>query len=217
MTVLVEAAVDSVESAMAAARGGAGRLELCANLAVGGTTPSGDLIDAVLQRVSIPVVAMVRPRGGSFVHPADEVAQMHRDLEMVIGHEVHGVVLGILTADGVVDEVPVRALVALAGATPVVFHKAFDRIADRRRALTTLIDIGVARVLTSAGRPSAIEGAHELAELLAQADGRIEILAGGKVRGDTVQDLVNVSGVTQVHARCELDERRIRDIVEALA
>jgi copper homeostasis protein len=217
MTVLVEAAVDSVESALAAERGGAGRLELCANLDVGGTTPSGELIDAVLQRVSIPVVAMVRPRGGSFVHTAEEIAQMHRDLELVIEHGVHGVVLGVLTADGAVDTVPVRALVAEAGETPVVFHKAFDRIADRQRALATLIDLGVARVLTSAGRPSALEGAHALVELRAQANGGIEILAGGKVRGDNVRELVDLSGVTQVHARCELDERRIRDIVDALS
>ena len=217
MTVLIEAAVDSVESALAAQRAGAQRLELCANLGVGGTTPSEALIDAVLERVDLPIAAMVRPRGGSFVHSAAEIEQMQRDVDTILRHGVAAVVLGILDAGGHVDVAPVRELVRLAGGTPVVFHKAFDRIADRAAALETLVQLGLSRVLTSGGAPSAMEGAAEIAALHRQAAGRIEILAGGKVRGANVRELVAATGVDQVHARCGDDGAQIREIAEALS
>ncbi len=218
MTVLIEAAVDSGESAAAAERGGAHRLEVCADLDVGGTTPGHDLIRAVRANSSLRIVAMLRPRGGSFVHSANELAHMRRDLMVLLEARVDAVVLGVLDEHGTVNAAAVGEFVQLAGSTPIVFHKAFDVLVDRAAALETLVSLGVTRVLTSGGAPTALKGAHELARLRKQAAGRIEILAGGKVRGANVCELVAVSGVSQVHARAGdgADDSQIREIAEAL-
>jgi len=216
MSVLVEACVESLEESLVAERAGANRLELCDNLGVGGTTPSAELIDAVRAAVSIPVMVMIRPRGGSFVHTPRELDQMRRDLDMALAHEADGVVLGILDENNAVDADRVAEFVRLARGTPVTFHKAFDVIGDRRRGLDALIDAGVSRLLTSGGAPTAIEGAGELAKLVDQSDGRIEIMAGGKVRGSNVGEIVARAGLREVHARSERDEAQIRAIVDAL-
>lgn len=216
MTVLVEACVDSVESALAAKRGGARRLELCSNLDVGGTTPGVALIDEVQARTGLPVMAMIRPRGGSFVHTDAECDQMRRDIDVARRANVAGVVLGVLRDDDRVDVERTRALVEHAAGTPVTFHMAFDRTPNQRMALEEVIDAGVTRVLTSGGAPTAIEGADALAALVAQAGERIVILAGKKVRGDNVKELVRRSGVREVHARSLADESQIRAVVDAL-
>ena len=216
MTVLVEACVDSVESALAAQRGGARRLELCANLDVGGTTPSTALIEEVRDRAALPVMVMIRPRGGSYVHTDREVDAMRRDIDAARRANAAGVVFGVLRSDDRVDVEQTRRLVEHAAGLPVTFHMAFDRTPDRHEALETLIDVGVTRVLTSGGAPTALDGAAALAELVAQAGDRIVILAGKKVRGDTVADIVRRSGVREVHARSLADESQIKAIVDAL-
>ncbi|MDB4877809.1 MAG: Copper homeostasis protein cutC [Gemmatimonadetes bacterium] len=217
MTVLIEACVDSVESALAAERGGAHRLELCDNLAVGGTTPSAALVAEVQERVGLPIMAMVRPRGGSFVHTAAELDQMRLDLERLKTQGVEGLVIGILAADSQIDAERMREFVRLAGETPVTFHKAFDRVPDQSAGLDTLMSAGVARVLTSGGAPTALAGVDALASLVARGRDRIHVLAGGKVRGENVREIVRASGVREVHARCEGDEAQIRAIAKALA
>lgn len=216
MTVLIEACVDSVESALAAERGGAHRLELCDNLAVGGTTPSAELVAEVQERAGLPIMAMVRPRGGSFVHTAAELDQMRLDLERLKTQGVEGLVIGILAADSQIDAERTREFVQLAGGTPVTFHKAFDRVPDQSAGLDALMSAGVARVLTSGGAPAALAGVDTLAALVARGSGRIHVLAGGKVRGENVREIVRASGVREVHARCEGDEAQIRAIAKAL-
>ena len=96
MNILVEGCVETIEECINAKRGGARRLELCDRLDVGGTTPSAALIESVQRNVGLPIMAMVRPRGGSFVHTAAELDQMRRDLDMVLSKNVEGVVIGIL-------------------------------------------------------------------------------------------------------------------------
>lgn len=213
---LIEGCVGSLEEAVAAEEGGARRLELCDRLDVGGTTPSAALIDDVKRRVRIPVSVMIRPRGGSFVHSAAEIEQMRRDVDMARAHGADMLVIGELTALGVVDESSTRDLVRRAGSLPVTFHRAFDEIADQAAALETLIDCGVARVLTGGGPRSALEGAKQLHDLVARADGRVEIMAGGTVRGHNARAIVDASGVRELHARCERDPARIRAIVDAV-
>ena len=215
MSVLVEACVGSVDDSLTAALGGAHRLELCDNLDVGGTTPSRALIDEVKARLGIPVSVMIRPRGGSFVHTPAELDAMRRDIEMALRAGADMLVFGVLDDDGRVHERVTRELVARAAGTPVTFHKAFDTIADLAVALDALIDAGVSRVLTSGGAPAAIDGAGVLATLVERADGRITIMAGGKVRAPNARELVRRSGVSEIHARCELDPARIRDLVSA--
>jgi copper homeostasis protein len=216
VSILVEACVGSLDEALAAERGGAHRLELCDNLAVGGTTPSAELIDSVHERVGIPIMVMIRPRGGSFVYSASELDQMRRDLDMALARKADGVVLGILDAHGRVDVARIGELVARASGTPVTFHKAFDVIPDQLAALDALIACGVSRVLTSGGALTATEGEPAIATLVERSRGRIVIMGGGKVRGSNVRAIVDRTAVREVHARSGHDEAQIRAIVEAL-
>lgn len=216
MNVLVEGCVETLEECLAAKRGGARRLELCDRLDVGGTTPSAALIDSVQREVGLPIMAMVRPRGGSFVHTAAELDQMRRDLDMVLSKNVEGVVIGILDEHHRVDTKRTAELVRLAGDTPVTFHKAFDVIDDLGAALDDLMTCGIKRLLTSGGKPTASEGIDALAMLVERSAGRIEIMAGGKVRGSNVRAIVEGARLREVHARVGRDETQIQAIVEAL-
>ena len=200
-TVLVEACVDSVASAVAAERGGAHRLELCDALFDGGTTPSAGMIAACREAVSIPVFVIIRPRGGGFVYTDAERDVMRRDVVAARELGADGVVIGGLRPDGSVDRELVDLLSDSARDLPVTFHRAFDVTRDLDAALEALVDAGVRRVLTSGGAPTAMEGATTLARLVRQADSRITVMAGGGVREENVLDLVRVSGVREVHVR----------------
>ena len=214
--ILVEAAVESADEALAAERAGAGRVELCARLDVGGTSPARDEIARAVSLLSIPVMVMVRPRGGDFVYSDDEFVEMCEEILIARAVEAHGVVLGLLDADGRVDEDRTAELAEIAYPLEVVFHKAIDRTPDPLEALEAVRRAGVDRILTSAGKPTAAEGARDLARMVHQAAGRPTILAGGGVRAENVAQIVRESGVREVHARMSGDGERIRAIVEAL-
>jgi copper homeostasis protein len=201
MSVLVEACVDSVASALAAERGGARRLELCDNLFDGGTTPSAGMISAVKAAVKIPVYVIVRPRGGDFVYSQEEMGVMRLDIEAARMLGADGIVIGVLNREGRVDVAQLRVLVATAGTLPVTFHRAFDLTPSREQALETLMHEGVKRVLTSGGAPSAMDGIEAIGALVRRAAGQITVMAGGSVREETVQELVHRSGVQEVHVR----------------
>jgi copper homeostasis protein len=198
---IVEACVDSVESALAAERGGANRLELCDALFDGGTTPSAGMIAACKERVSIPVFPIIRPRGGGFVYSNAELDVMRRDIIAARALGADGVVIGALRPDGSVHAEHTRLLVDAAEATPVTFHRAFDFTPDLGRALEALVSCGVTRVLSSGGAPTAREGAERLGSLVRQAGDRIVVMAGGGVREENVRELVATSGVREVHVR----------------
>jgi copper homeostasis protein len=200
-TILIEAAVESLQGALAAEAAGANRLELCANLSEGGTTPSASLVAAVLDKTTLPVFAMIRPRGGGFVYSGDEIAVMTTDIAHVKSLGVAGIVTGALTPDARVDVECTRTLMSAAAGLPVTFHRAFDRAPNLVGALEQLIQLGVSRVLTSGGAATALEGASAIAALLAQARDRIAILAGGGIRDHNVRELVALAGVREVHAR----------------
>lgn len=212
---IVEACVESLDEALAAARGGADRLELCARMDAGGTTPSEALFRVVREQVPLPIAMMVRPRGGSFHYSPAELDVLRRDLDAALALGADMVVLGLLEANGVLSARFTRELVLRAGKTPVTFHKAFDVVADQLDALEALVDAGVSRVLTSGGAATAHDGIAMLARLVERSDGRIAIMAGGNVRGPNVREVVERSGVREVHARC-IHDAVIRDIVGAL-
>ncbi len=199
--VLVEACVDTVGSALAAAEGGAGRVELCANLVEGGTTPSAGTIALARERLGIPLFVLVRPRGGDFLYDADEVAVMRRDVDAARRLGADGVVVGALTPEGRVDAAVTRALVDAARPMRVTFHRAFDAARDADEALDVLVALGVDRVLTSGGAASALEGAAALGALVRRAGGRLTVLAGGGLTAATVGPVVAASGVREVHVR----------------
>ncbi|MGH7467011.1 MAG: copper homeostasis protein CutC, partial [Longimicrobiales bacterium] len=197
--VLIEACVDSVASAQAAQAGGAGRLELCANLNDGGTTPSAGMIEAVLAQVQIPTFVIIRPRGGGFIYSTSELDVMRREILWARRLGAHGIVSGTLATDGRVQRAQLTALLESAGDLPFTFHRAFDLTPDLGEALEHLIEAGVVRVLTSGGAQTALDGADRIAQLVQQAGARNTVLAGGGINEDNVQEIVRRSGVTEVH------------------
>jgi copper homeostasis protein len=198
---MLEACVDSVESALSAQAGGADRVEVCDNLLEGGTTPSAGLIALCCARLRIPVHVLIRPRGGDFVYSDLELDVMRRDIAVARQHGAQGVVFGILLPDGAIDLPRTRALVAAARPLRVTFHRAFDFTADPDQALDDLITLGVDRLLTSGLAATALEGSGILARLVRRATGRIAIAAGGGLSEENVLAVIERTGVPEVHVR----------------
>ena len=207
---LIEAAVETRDAALAAARGGAHRIELCADLAHGGTTPEIEPLP-----LAIPVFVLIRPRTGDFVYTAAEHRTMLEQIRRAKHAGAHGIVTGALTAAGDIDQLRTAELVAATRPLPVTFHRAFDDCRAQAAALETLISLGVERVLTSGGAETAAAGAEQIAKLVKQAQGRITILAGGGVAADNVRQLVRVSGVTEIHFSVK-DSEKVRHVLRAL-
>jgi copper homeostasis protein len=226
--IVLEACVEEAEGAAAVELAGADRVELCAGLAEGGTTPSLGCMEAARAAARLPIVALVRPRPGDFVYAPGELALMRRDVRAAREAGLDGVALGVLTPDARVDVDGMRALVEEAGPLAVTFHRAFDLVAEPERELGRLAGLGVRRVLTSGGAASAAEGAQRLARLVALAEGIVVVAAGG-IRAANAAGIVSVSGVREVHAsamadaepggglgRRIVDEERVRALVAAL-
>jgi copper homeostasis protein len=199
--VILEACVDSVESALAAQAGGAHRIELCEDLLEGGTTPSAGMIEVCRERLQIPVHVLIRPRGGDFVYSDVEIEVMQRDIALARRLGAQGVVYGALRADGSVDVERTKALLGVSRPLSVTFHRAFDFTPDADAALDTLIALGIDRVLTSGQAPTAVEGTRTLARLVTRGGGRIRILAGGGLTEENIAKVVADTGVPEVHVR----------------
>ena len=197
---LLEISVETGESALAAQRGGADRVELCGNLSIGGVTPSVELMRMACDQLHIPIFVMIRPRGGHFVYSEDEFAEMKRSIGEAKQAGMDGVVLGILTKDRLVDIERTRELVAVARPLPATFHRAFDDCGDLRRALEEIIQCGASRILTSGGAKSAPEGASMLAELVELASERIVILPGGGINASNLSEVAKHTHAREFHS-----------------
>ena len=197
--ILIEACCGSADDALEAARGGADRVELNSALHLGGLTPSAGSLRVLRESSGVPVMAMLRPREGGFCYSGTAFRTMLADGELLLRAGADGLVFGCLTPDGEIDEPRVRALVALCGGRPAVFHRAIDVTPDWRRALEALIRCGVTRVLTSGQAKSAMLGAQTIAQMVRFAQGAIEILPGAGVTPDNVLELLEITGCTQVH------------------
>ncbi|WP_274628588.1 copper homeostasis protein CutC [Arvimicrobium flavum] len=196
---LVEICVEGIDGLVAAQEGGADRVELCASLLEGGITPSIGTIRGALAVATIPFHVIIRPRGGDFLYSEAEFLSMVADVEACRQLGVAGVVIGCLAADGTVDEPRMRALVEAAGPLAVTCHRAFDMTRDPIEALEALVRCGVGRVLTSGQRDTAMEGADLLAELVRRAAGRIAIMGCGGLRPENVAQLLERTGLPEIH------------------
>jgi copper homeostasis protein len=197
--VLLEICCGSIDDALYAQAGGADRVELCSALFLGGLTPSFGTLRYARQHLRIPIVAMVRPRGGGFCYTGAEFATMEADAQAAIDAGADGLVFGILTADGEIDIQRTNRLCALAAGRQSVFHRAFDVTPDPFRALDQLVDLGITRVLTSGQQDSVPEGAELIRRLIDHARGRIEVLPGGGIKPWNLADVLARTGCSQVH------------------
>lgn len=204
----LEIACFNLESAAIAQTAGADRIELCDNYAEGGTTPSYGLLKQARKLLHIPIYVMIRPRGGDFVYSPDEWAAMLEDVKQCKQLGMDGIVFGALNSDSTIDEARCAEFMALAKPLPVTFHKAFDVIIDQSTALQQLIALGISRVLTSGGAATALEGAAQIAQLQQQAADKITIIAGGGLRADNVQQIIQQTWVTEVHSAAITDKNQ---------
>ena len=196
----VEVCANGVESCLAAQEGGADRVELCAGIPEGGTTPSyGEIKVArrVLKTTRLHVI--IRPRGGDFLYTDLEVERIAADIAVCRELGVDGVVFGCLKADGTVDMERNRYLMSCSRGMSVTFHRAFDRTADPAKALEDIIALGCDRILTSGQQPKAIQGTDLLARLNRQAAGRIILMAGSGVTEQNILDIREATGLTEFH------------------
>ena len=221
----IEICCGSIQSAANAKAGGAVRVELCQGLVEGGTTPSPAAIQYAVRELGLKVFVLVRPRGGDFCYNELEVKTMEEDVAFCKEAGASGIVVGFLHPDGSIDTELTRRFVELSAPLPVTFHRAFDECADPLNALEQIIECGCARILTSGCKPTAIEGAEMLQQLVKQADGRITILAGSGVTPENAVALREKTGVKEIHGSCkktrpdgawETDAEEVRKLIEAL-
>lgn len=194
-----EICANSVASCMAAQEGGADRVELCSGIPEGGTTPSFGMIRSARESIDIALNVIIRPRGGDFLYSPDELKEMVYDIQMAKELGADGVVFGCLTKEGHVDKLAMARLMEAAEGLPVTFHRAFDHTADPMLALEDIIDLGCARILTSGCRPTAMEGAALLSQLVKEAGDRIIIMPGCGVNERNIAELARLSGAREFH------------------
>ncbi|MFC0031927.1 copper homeostasis protein CutC [Micromonospora chaiyaphumensis] len=225
----VEICVSDVPTALVAEAAGADRLELCADLGQGGTTPSLGTVEVALRTLRRAAVrVMVRPRGGDFRVSEVEEQVMLADIAAIRGlpnpHGLAvGVVVGALTTAGDLDLAVLRRLIEAAGPLPVTVHKAFDEVRDQLQAVEDLVDLGADAVLTSGGAPTALAGAPRIAALRERAGDRLRVIAGGGIRSHNVRQVLAETGAREVHLRAPVrrdgreatDGDEVRRVVDA--
>ena len=196
-----EACVESFEKALEAQSNGANRIELCENLAVGGTTPSYGTVKICLEKLNIPIFPMIRARGGNFVYSKDEIEIMKEDIKIFKELGVKGVVLGCLTSDNKIDLELTKELVDLAYPMEVTFHKAIDEILNPLDYIDDLVNIGIKRILTSGGEATALEGKDLINEMIKKSNGRLKIIVAGKVTKENLNGLSNLISADEFHGK----------------
>ena len=196
---LIEACVDSYASCMAAAKGGADRLELCANLAIGGTTPSAAVFKQVQRDCDVKINVLIRPRFGDFLYTEPEMEEMCEEIKMFRDLGANGVVIGTLTADGELDQEKMRRLMDCAGGIDVTLHRAFDMTRDPFDTLEAAIALGCKTILTSGQEKDVVAGKDTLKAVYEKAAGRIDIMAGCGVKKWNIQEIHDHTGIIVFH------------------
>lgn len=200
MKYIIEVATSDFATTRSAVEGGADRIELCGNLAEGGTTPSYGTIKKCREAFSVLLYPIIRHRGGDFLYTDEEFEIMLQDVKVCKEAGCDGVVIGMLNADGGIAIDRCKILVEAAYPLGVTFHRAFDRCRDPFEALEQLVEIGCERILTSGQRPSATDAVELIAQLNKVADGRIIIMPGSGVRAENVKMLAERTGCTEFHS-----------------
>ena len=198
---ILEVCVDSVSNALTAQSAGAHRVEFCANLSEGGTTPSPAQIEIARKQLQIKLYVIIRPRGGDFFYSDTEFEIMKSDIHFCGKTGCNGVVIGMLNPDGTIDRERNGELIRIARryAMGVTFHRAFDRCVDLYDAVETVIELGCERILTSGGYDTAIEGAEIIRRLTEKAGDRIIIMPGAGITPENISDIIQKTGAKELH------------------
>jgi len=197
--ILIEVCAANIQSAIAAQKGGAKRIELCDNLYEGGTTPSYATIQIAREKLDIEIMIMIRPRGGDFCYNKIEFEIMKKDIEICKSLGVDGVVFGILLPDGNIDIERTKELVEISRPLNITHHRAFDMTPDPFRSMEEIIDLGIDRILTSGHKNTVPEGKALIEELIKKADGRIIIMPGSGIHEDNILEIKNDTGANEFH------------------
>lgn len=195
----LEICADSVESVLAAERGGATRIELCSNLVIGGTTPSPKLFEEIRKVSDIRVHVLIRPRFGDFCYTDYECSIIREEVKMFRELGTQGVVIGILNPDGSLNMKALYGLMEEAGDMSVTLHRAFDVCHDPYEALEQSVSLGINTILTSGQKNSCVEGISLLKELKERSKGKIGILAGAGVGSGVIEKIYKETGITDYH------------------
>jgi copper homeostasis protein len=199
---LKEACVETLQEAVLAEKLGANRIELCSDLANDGLTPSFELMQKTCLALKIPVMVMIRQRPGNFVYSEDEIDQMKSEIDLAKKAGAFGVVFGLLTSDNKIDVKNTRVLAEYAQPLPVTFHKAIDEMENPVEGVTVLKEIsGIKRILTSGGKPTALEGLKTIRKMIEVAGEQITILVAGKVLDSNVKEIQKLTGAKELHGR----------------
>lgn len=196
---ILESCVDSVESAINAEAGGANRLELCANLIIGGTTPSTALFELVRKAVKIKINVLIRPRFGDFLYTNHEFEMIKKEVALFKELGADGVVVGCLKVDGTLDIERMRELVDLAGEMTITLHRAFDVCKDPLEALEQVKALGIDTILTSGQENSCIQGKELIKILIEKAEDKVAILIGGGVNHKVIEEMMAEMPATHFH------------------
>ena len=199
---LKEACVETFDEAVLAEKYGAERIELCADLYLDGLTPSFELMQKTCSTLKIPVMVMIRPRGGDFIYSEDEINRMKTDIDLAKKACVAGAVFGLLTHDNQIDTENTRILTAYSKPLPVTFHKAIDLLENPVEGAKILSEItGITRILTSGGKATAFEGSTVIREMIKVAGRKISILVAGKVTHENIEEIQKLTGATEFHGK----------------
>jgi copper homeostasis protein len=197
---IIEIATSDFETTRSAVEGGADRIELCANLAEGGTTPSYGTIIQCREAFAVQLFPIIRPRGGDFLYTEEEYSIMLKEVKLCRQLGCDGVVIGLLNSNGSIDLERTAMLVEAAYPLGVTFHRAFDRCSNPFEALEQLVEIGCERILTSGQKPAAPDGIELIAELNRMSGDRITIMPGSGVRKENIKMLAEKTGCTEFHS-----------------
>lgn len=210
----MEICIDSVESALNAARGGASRLELCSSLSEGGLTPSPGLVKMVTSNVSIPCFAMIRPRAGDFVYSELELEMMMYDIDVLLESGAQGLVLGCLDPQGEIDVIAVKRLMKVARTkksnVEFTFHRAIDMSKDLTKSCKVIAGLGFSRILTSGGHATALEGASVISELRKEAVG-CSLMPGGGISEENMQRVMEKTRCIEFHASARVQKPSVME------
>ena len=196
---ILETCVDCVESALAAEKGGASRVELCSDLVIGGVSPSLPLFRQIRKYTNLKIRVLLRPRYGDYCFSSYECDEMKEEVEMFRDEGADGVVVGALNSDGTLNTTELSRLKKAAGNMEIALHRAFDVCLDPINGLEEMIDLGYDTILTSGQEPTAWEGRDMLKTLHEKSRGRIEILAAGGICRDVIEKLVPYTGISSYH------------------